>query len=219
MLIITCGDSFTSGEGLSEKTQSYPYLIQKHFDAELINLAQSGASEYLITTQIEEAVKLKPNLIVVGHTSEYRWQVWDARNEITQGFLVANHVLKNEKYYRNWILSEQILANRRSDDKKHQAAWHAAGMLYYSDEELVRRLWSGAVSKQILLCQRNGISIMHHCCFPHLQPYLSELTDDYVEFHLDLEKHKDFAPDGSHAGASSHFKLAEMLMNKHQPNL
>jgi len=198
---------------LSEKTQAYPYLIQKHIDAELINLAQSGASEYLITTQIEEAVKLKPNLIVVGHTSEYRWQVWDSRNEITQGFLVANHVLKNEKYYRNWILSEQILANRRSEDKKHQAAWHAAGMLYYSEEELVRRLWSGAVSKQILLCQRNRIPMIHHCCFPHLQPYLSELTDAYVDFHLDLEKHNDFAPDGSHAGYKSHLKLSKMIIN------
>jgi len=198
---------------LSEKTQAYPYLIQKHINAELINLAQSGASEYLITTQIEEAVKLKPNLIVVGHTSEYRWQVWDSRNEITQGFLVANHVLKNEKYYRNWILSEQILANRRSEDKKHQAAWHAAGMLYYSDEEVVKRLWSGAVAKQILLCQRNRIPMIHHCCFPHLQPYLSELTDAYVDFHLDLEKHKDFAPDGSHAGYKSHLKLSKMIIN------
>ena len=61
MLIITCGDSFTFGEGLSDKTQAYPYLLQNHYNAELINLAQSGASEYLITTQIEEAVKLKPN--------------------------------------------------------------------------------------------------------------------------------------------------------------
>ena len=126
---------------------------------------------------------------------------------------MANHVLKNEKYYRNWILSEQILANRRSEDKKHQAAWHAAGMLYYSEEELVRRLWSGAVSKQILLCQRNRIPMIHHCCFPHLQPYLSELTDAYVDFHLDLEKHNDFAPDGSHAGYKSHLKLSEMIVN------
>ena len=30
---------------------------------------------------------------------------------------------------------------------------------------------------------------------------------------LDLEKHKDFAPDGSHAGAKSHLKLAELLLN------
>lgn len=220
MYIVTCGDSFTKGEGLESSSQAYPHQLQKLLKSDkLTNLSQSGASEYLITAQIEEAVKLKPNLIVVGHTSEYRWQVWDARNNITQGFIVANHVLKNEKYYRNWILSEQILANRRSEDKKHQAAWHAAGMLYYSDEELVHRLWSGAVAKQIILCQRANIPMIHHCCFPHLQPYLAELTDDYVEFHLDLEKHNDFAPDNSHAGASSHFKLAEMLMNRHLPTL
>ena len=214
MYIVTCGDSFTKGEGLESTSQAYPHLLQKLLKSDkLTNLSQSGASEYLITAQIEEAVKLKPDLIVVGHTSEYRWQVWDARNDITQGFIVANHVLKNEKYYRNWILSEQILANRRSEDKKHQAAWHAAGMLYYSDEELVRRLWSGAVSKQILLCQRANIPIIHHCCFPHLQPYLSELTDDYVDFHLDFEKHKDFAPDKSHAGARSHLMLAKKIVN------
>lgn len=198
---------------MSKKTQSYPYIIQERLNAELKNLAQSGASEYIITTQVEKAVKLKPDLIVVGHTSEYRWQVWDSRNSIIQGFLVANHVLRNEKYYRNWILSEQILANRRSDDKKHQAAWHAAGMLYYSDEELVKNIWSGAVAKQILLCSRANIPIIHHCCFPHLQKYLEELTDDYVNFHLDLEKHKDLAPDGSHAGESSHLKLSKMIID------
>jgi len=209
MFIITCGDSFTQGEGLEKKTQAYPYLL----NADIKNLAQSGASEYLITTQIEQAVKLKPNLIIVGHTSEYRWEVWDARNECQQGFIIANHILKNEKYYRNWILSEQILSNTRNT-KEHKAAWHAAGMLYFSDIELVQRLWSGAVAKQILLANRANIPMIHHCCFPHLQPLLEELTDNYIDFHLDLEKHKDLAPDGSHAGASSHMKLANMIMNK-----
>jgi len=209
MFIITCGDSFTQGEGLEKQTQAYPYLL----NADIKNLSQSGASEYLITTQIEQAVKLKPNLIIVGHTSEYRWEVWDARNECQQGFIIANHVLKNEKYYRNWILSEQILSNTRNT-KEHKAAWHAAGMLYFSDIELVQRLWSGAVAKQILLANRANIPMIHHCCFPHLQPLLEELTDNYIDFHLDLEKHKDLAPDGSHAGASSHKKLAKLLMDK-----
>ena len=95
MFIVTCGDSFTQGEGLTKQSQAYPYLL----GAKITNLAQSGASEYLITTQIEQAVKLKPNLIIVGHTSEYRWEVWDARNECQQGFIIANHILKNEKYY------------------------------------------------------------------------------------------------------------------------
>ena len=42
------------------------------------------------------------------------------------------------------------------------------------------------------------------------QQYLHNLLD----FHLDLEKHKDLAPDNSHAGAKSHKKLANMIMNK-----
>ena len=209
MFIITCGDSFTQGEGLEKQTQAYPYLL----NAEITNLAQSGASEYLITTQIEQAVKLKPDLIIVGHTSEYRWEVWDVRNKIQQGFLVANHVLKNEKYYRQWNLSEQILCNTRNT-KEHKAAWHAAGMLYFSDIELVQRIWSGAVAKQIILAQRSNIPMIHHCCFPHLQSLLAELTDNYVDFHLDLEKHKDLAPDNSHAGAKSHKKLAKLLLDK-----
>lgn len=216
MFIISCGDSYTEGEGLVDKQQAYPHIISRALKSKLENLAQSGASEYLITTQVEQAVKKKPDLILIGHTSEYRWQVWDVRKNHWQGFLVANHVIRNEKYYRNWVFSEQILDNNRKNDKRHRAAWHAAGMLYFSDEELTQRLWSGAVSKQILLCQRAGIPVIHHCCFPHLQANLEELTDDYVDFHLDLEKHKNPAPDGSHAGFRSHQKLAELIMNKRQ---
>lgn len=213
MKIIACGDSYTVGDGLDDNYQAYPYLVAKSLNAEVKNLAQSGASEYIITAQIEEAVKLKPDLILIGHTSEYRWQVWDTRNELIQGFLIANHVLKNEKYYRNWVLSEQLLRNKRKDHKDHRAAWHAAGMLYFSDEEVVRRIWSGAVAKQILLCQRANIPVIHNCCFPHLQPYLEELTDDYVKFHLDLEKHGDFGNDGAHAGLKSHKKLSELILS------
>jgi hypothetical protein len=219
MFIVSCGDSFTQGEGLEKQDQAYPYVLANQLKAEVKNLAQSGASEYLITSQIEQAVKLKPDLIVIGHTSEYRWQTWDFRNSQWQGFLVANHVLENEKYYRNWILSEQLLSNTRKNTKEHKAAWHAAGMLYFSDEELVTRLWSGAVAKQILLCTRAGIQVVHHCCFPHLQSELSQLTDDYVDFHLDMEKRKDPAPDNSHAGFMSHIKLTKVILNKIQQTL
>lgn len=219
MFIISCGDSYTMGEGLKNENQAYPYLLSRLLKGKLQNLAQSGASEYLITTQVEEAVKLKPDLIVIGHTNEYRWQVWDFRRDQWQGFIVANHVLQNEKWYRNWILSEQILANKRKNTQEHRAAWHAAGMMYFEDEKVVQRVWSGAVAKQILLCQRAGIPVLHHCCFPHLQPFLAELTDDYVEFHLDYEKHKDPAPDNSHAGPSSHVQLTSLLMNKLQQTL
>ncbi len=219
MHIITCGDSFTQGEGLENINQAYPSIVAKKFNAQLTNLAQSGASEYLITAQVEQAVKVKPDLIVIGHTSEYRWQVWDFRNNCTQGFLVANWIEKHGKSHRNWIFSEQIIGNRRKDTREHKAAWHAAGMLYYSEHELVERVWSSAVSKQIVLCQRAGIPTIHHCCFPHLQTALEDLTDDYVLYHLDKEKYKNIAPDNSHAGAKCHLELAHLITNKHQPIL
>jgi hypothetical protein len=219
MLIVSCGDSYTYGEGLEKQEQAYPYRLATQLKSEVKNLAQSGASEYLITSQVEQAVKLKPDLIVIGHTSEYRWQTWDFRGNKWQGFLVANHVVENEKYYRNWILSEQLLSNQRKNTKEHRAAWHAAGMLYFSDEELVTRLWSGAVSKQILLCDRASIPVVHHCCFPHLHAELVQLTDDYINFHLDIEKIKDPAPDNSHAGYMSHVRLANVILNKIQQTL
>jgi len=211
MLIIACGDSYTAGEGLASQDQIYAHLIARAFKSEIKNLAQSGASEYLILNQVEEAVKLKPDLILIGHTSEYRWQVWDVRRNHYQGFLVANHILENEKYYRNWILSEQILGNRRQEDKRHQAAWHAAGMLYFENESVVQNLWAGAVAKQILLCERADIKHVHMCCFPHLYPKLCELTDNHIDLHLDLMKHKDPAEDRSHAGPLSHLQVAEAI--------
>ena len=193
--------------------QVYAHLLSKRLNATIKNLAQSGASEYLILNQIEEAVKLKPDLIIIGHTNEYRWKVWDFRRNHWQGFIVANHVLKNEKYYRNWILSEQILGNKRKNEKQHQAAWHAAGMLYFSDIKIVQELWEGAVAKQIILCNNAKIKHVHLSCFPHLYPNLCNLTDFTIPLHFDSMKHKDFAPDGSHAGVKSHLKMAETIYN------
>ena len=192
MKIIACGDSYTLGEGLSNLKQVYINLVANYFNAEIINLSQSGASEFLITDQVEKAVKQKPDLIIIGHTSEYRWQVRDKRTGWWQGFIVANWVQKNKKSYKNWILSEQLLDNTRKTPE-HFAAWHAAGMLYYSEEKVIRRLWKSA---------------------DHLQSDLECITNKFINFPLDKLKHEEFAPDGSHAGPNLHKLLAEKLINQ-----
>ena len=202
------------GEGLDSPNQVYAYILAKKLKAEYKNYSQSGASEYLILNQVEQAVKLKPDLIMIGHTSEYRWKIWDFRHNHWQGFIVANHILKNEKYYRNWILSEQILGNKRKHEKQHQAGWHAAGMLYFSDKKIVQELWEGAVAKQIIICEKAKINHIHLACFPHLYPNLCNLTDLTIPLHLDLMKHKDPARDRSHAGVKSHLEVAEAIHNK-----
>ena len=84
-------------------------------------------------------------------------------------------------------------------------------MLYFSDEYTVQNLWQGAVSKQILLCERAKIPHIHMACFPHLYSKLKELTDNHIPIHFDLEKYKDPANDSSHAGPASHLKAAELI--------
>ena len=212
MKIIACGDSYTLGEGLNKSEQVYVSLVAKYFNAEFINLSQSGASEFLITEQVEEAIKQKPDLIIIGHTSEYRWQVRDKRTGWWQGFIVANWIQKNKKSYKNWILSEQLLDNTRKTPE-HFAAWHAAGMLYYSEEKVIRRLWKGAIALQCTIINNHNIDQIHFCCFDHLQSDLECITNKFINFPLDKLKHKEFAPDGSHAGPNLHKLLAKKLIN------
>ena len=213
MKIIACGDSYTLGEGLNKLEQVYAELVAKYFNAELINLSQSGASEFLITEQVEEAIKQKPDLIIIGHTSEYRWQVRDKRTGWWQGFIVANWIQKNKKSYKNWILSEQLLDNTRKTPELF-AAWHAAGMLYYSEEKVIRRLWKSAVALQHTIINNYNINQIHFCCFDHLQKDLEcIIINKFINFPLDKLKHEEFAPDGSPAGPNLHKLLAKKLIN------
>ena len=193
MKILFCGDRYTLGEGLADKKQAYPYLVAEHFDIDCINLSQSGASEFLITEQVEKAITLSPNIVIIGHTSEYRWQVRDKRTGFWQGFIVANWIERNKR-----------------KTPEHYAAWHAAGMLYYSEESVVRRLWKSAVALQSSIITCNQI---HINMFNHLQNDLEQVTNNFINFPLDSLKHKEMAPDGSHAGPSLHKELANLLVD------
>jgi len=211
MKIISCGDSYTLGEGLNSLEETYGYLVAKKFNTEYTTLAQSGASEYLILSQIEEAVKLNPNLILVGHTSEYRWQVRSKRTNNWQGFLVANFIKQNKKFFRQWVFSEQILDNKRNSPE-HKAAWHAAGLLYYSEDSVVNNLWKAAVALQLNILKKYNINSIHIACFGHLHKDLKELTENCIYAPLDDMKHIQKANDGSHAGPVVHQKVSEKII-------
>ena len=85
-------------------------------------------------------------------------------------------------------------------------------MLYFSEVELVQRLWSGAVAKQILLAQKVNIPMIHHCCFPHLQPLLEErqtmrsslLSDGIVKYWSDIVTHSETGVDKEVRQAAMH---------------
>jgi len=208
MKIICCGDSYTQGEGLADyKKECWPYLIERKLKADvMLNYGNSGASEMMITEQVERAVTHKPDLVMVAHTSPYRWQT--RKNNSWQGFIVANS--------SQWILSEQIIGS------KHKAAWHGAGMIFYSEPELVGRIYRSALALQIAILEKNNIPHIHMCCFDNTLYHLEKLTDNYINYHLDKMKVQDFAPDRSHAGPASHKIVTYALIKKIQelyPNL
>jgi hypothetical protein len=70
--IIICGDSFNSDDpdyGDLHWTHKLKKLIP---DSELINLSVPGASNFLIHAQIDHAITLNPDWIIVGFTSSLR---------------------------------------------------------------------------------------------------------------------------------------------------
>lgn len=67
---LSLGDSLSSGVGVSDYKNSYPYLIAKKMssknEVKLINLAHAGdTSEELIANQLPKALSFKPDLITV----------------------------------------------------------------------------------------------------------------------------------------------------------
>lgn len=179
--------------------ECWPNLLAKKLKADVhINYGASAASEFMIAEQVERSVKHQPDLVVIAHTSPYRWQT--RKKNGWQGFLVANQT--------QWILSEQII------ESKHKAAWHGAAMIFYSEPELTGRLYRSALALQVATLQKENIPQIHMCCFENTLYHLESLTDNYINLHLDKMKVKDFAPDRSHAGPSAHKAVTIGLYKK-----
>lgn len=71
MQIISCGSSFSSLEPRLPNTH-YTELLAKELNAELINIAKPGSSNFAIRLQIETAIKMKPDLITFEFASASR---------------------------------------------------------------------------------------------------------------------------------------------------
>ena len=76
MRIIVCGCSFSAIANLPEYTGSHwSERLADMMGAELINFGRQGISNAAIRVQINEAIKLKPDWIFVGSTTEDRVEV------------------------------------------------------------------------------------------------------------------------------------------------
>jgi hypothetical protein len=73
MRIVVCGDSFmTQDRRLQAKGKHFSELLLPH---EVINLARGGISNIGICFQIDQAIKLNPNVVIVGTTDSGRIEI------------------------------------------------------------------------------------------------------------------------------------------------
>lgn len=71
MKIAVCGDSFSSETSLAPNTH-WSEILQQKFQCELINLAMIGTSNSHIRLQIQTAMSLKPDFVIINSTTTPR---------------------------------------------------------------------------------------------------------------------------------------------------
>lgn len=85
MKIISCGCSITHGyyvkNNQSTYLTAYPEVFAKNHGHEIINLSKPGSSNYFVAKQLEFAITLKPDFLIVGFTSPYRFDYHERDTE------------------------------------------------------------------------------------------------------------------------------------------
>ena len=97
MKIAFCGDSFTAGIGcMNLYTQPYPVLVSKHFNAQMLNFARGGASNYAIHLQAVHAIQIvQPDILIISMTSMDRFD-WFAEGYDHTDVITARQINYHE---------------------------------------------------------------------------------------------------------------------------
>lgn len=88
-MILAAGDSFTYGDELQDRQRAWPRLLAELLDTDVVNLAESGASnDAMLRLVVEHTVNQTWDLVVVGWTNPERFEVW---SELTQHPVTVMH--------------------------------------------------------------------------------------------------------------------------------
>ena len=79
--LVVCGDSFMSPVIDETKGLHFTELLSKELGWNLISLARGGVSNNVIRLQIEEAIKMNPDCVLIGLTSPDRFEFPLAKGE------------------------------------------------------------------------------------------------------------------------------------------
>ncbi len=99
--LINCGDSFATGYGIDDPSQSYPSLLAKGFDSTLQSYARPGCCNYTVAKQIEYAtvdnLKDGETFVLVSTTNEDRITYPASIDSITGGITLEDFNYKTHK--------------------------------------------------------------------------------------------------------------------------
>lgn len=119
MILFTSGCSYTYGEELNNKNDSWPYVLGNMLEVdEVINKGIcSGSNDYILRTTTEFVInnldKIDEIIIVLGWTSDIRWEIFiDEYNAFAQIKLGRDMYIvdeENTKIIKNKTLLDNII--------------------------------------------------------------------------------------------------------------
>lgn len=82
-MIVVCGCSYLSGYGIDTDNKIMATQLANRLNTTVVNLSKPGASNYCISKQVDYALTLKPDLIVLGTTEILRFDWVESNKELT----------------------------------------------------------------------------------------------------------------------------------------
>jgi hypothetical protein len=105
-MILTVGDSFTSGEELTNpKQDAWPYILANKYESNIINCAEPGASnDFIFTTAIERSTWERFDLVIIQWSDPCRIDL--SINGEIHGANPKSRIVSDrawlDKYYRSF---------------------------------------------------------------------------------------------------------------------
>jgi hypothetical protein len=153
--IVCAGDSFTSGYGLNDVTKSWPHILAKKLNANVINLAHEGMGNEYIINSIINCKNLLDSLIICGLTHYSRIEFINTKtgkpfttipNRRGQSEFenIFWHDHYDDVYYYNKFLNQLELFTAWLDvNNFNYLLFDALPMKHFKKDNITNYLWQG----------------------------------------------------------------------------
>jgi len=99
-----CGDSFTYGGELDDRTLSWPNLLANRMNATLNDTSQRGSSNQRIVYHTTKHFANNYDLYIIAWSEYARFTFYKSDNDLETAFTpsLANEIYEKESYFKDW---------------------------------------------------------------------------------------------------------------------